>query len=72
MAAMVMWPDGHVTCMINENIEGTTQTNCRIMGQDNPRYLTFHNGGSFNIGCNVKITIIDTTYIQNKKSIGIM
>ena len=57
MAAMVMWPDGHVTCMNIDNIEGTTQTICGSIGWDNPRYLTFHNGGNLNIGCNVDITI---------------
>ena len=37
--------------------EGTTQTRYRIIGKDNSRYLTFHNGGNFNIGCNVNTTI---------------
>ena len=42
-----------MTCVINDNIEGTTQTIYRTIGKDNSRYLTFHNGGNFNIGCNV-------------------
>ena len=40
--------------------EGTTQTRYRIIGKDNSRYLTFHNGGNFNIGCNVNTTIISS------------
>ena len=36
--------------------EGTTQTIYRTIGKDNSRYLTFHNGGNFNIGCNVNTT----------------
>ena len=41
-----------VTCMINHDIEGTAQKICRIIGEDNFRYLTFRNGVNFNIGCN--------------------
>ena len=57
MAAMVIWPDGRVTCVINDNIEGTTQTIYRT-GKDISRYMTFLNGGNFNIGCNVNTTIV--------------
>ena len=42
--------------MINDNIEETTQTICRIIGKDNSRYLTFHNDGNFNIGRNGNTT----------------
>ena len=45
-----VWSDG--------NIEGTTQTVCRIIGKDNSRYLTFYNGGNFNIGCNANTIIV--------------
>ena len=41
-----------VTCMINDDIERTAQTICRIIGEDNFRYLTFGNGVNFNIGFN--------------------
>ena len=41
-----------VTCMINEDIEGKAQTICKIIGEDNFRYLTFCNGVNFHIGCN--------------------
>ena len=48
---MVIWPDGRVTCVINDNIEETTQTIYRT-GKDNSRYMTFHNG------CNVNTTLV--------------
>ena len=33
------------------------------MGMDISRYLTFHNSGKFNIGCNVNTTIVkQSTY----------
>ena len=44
-------------------IKGTTQTICRIIGKDNSRYLIYHNGGHFNIGCNVNTTIVCMTLL---------
>ena len=53
---MVMSHDCHVTCMFNDIIEGTTQTIGRMIGKDSSRYLTFHNGGNLNLGCNTNTT----------------
>ena len=58
-----------MTCVINDNIEGTTQTIYRTIGKDNSRYLTFHNGGNFNIGCNVNTTIVYTSQAINEDQI---
>ena len=44
--------------------EGKTQTIFRTLGKDNSRYLTFHNGGNFNIGCNVNTTIVASLHAQ--------
>ena len=49
-----MWP-----AWSNHNVEGKTEIICRIIGKDNSRYLTFHNGGYFNIDCNVNTTIVN-------------
>ena len=52
--------------MINDDIEGTAQTICRIIGEDNFRYLIFRNGGNFNIhvGCNVELHCLGAVDIR--------
>ena len=41
--------------------EGTTQTIYRTIVKD----LTFHNGGNFNIGCNVNTTIVSFCLLRS-------
>ena len=57
MAAKVIWPDGHVTCIVTWQYWGDYSKVCRI-GEHNSGYLTLHDCGNFNIGCNFKTTVV--------------